>query len=390
MNRSVLRVVASSTAVLGGILALAAPAGAHGRSIVVKPGESIQAAVDAAPPGATIYVKRGTYAENVAITKDGITLLSRGAKLVPPTTTPPRNACSFGDPATDPSATEGICVVGDVSFPDPEGPPVVNAPVRNVTISGFDVAGFPGSGIFFLGADNPVVSRNVTTDNEEYGIVRFSSGGGKIVGNTASGSAEAGIYVGDSPNADVLVAGNEASDNEQFGFFFRDAAHGDVVGNRAHGNCIGAIVLNTGGNVAADWRFTANKITENTRFCPANEEEQTDASSGIGIAIAGGADNKIYGNYIRDNTPSGAVDFAGGVVVADIGIPGANPPSDNVVKRNIILGNQPDILWDGSGTGNVFERNLCRTSVPDGLCGSWDSGHDRGSWHPDRQGRDRP
>jgi parallel beta-helix repeat protein len=267
---------------------------------------------------------------------------------------------------------------------------VVDTPVRNVTISGFDVTGFPGSGISFLGAENPVVKRNVTSDNEEYGIARFSSSGGEIIGNRASGSDEAGIYVGDSPNADVLVAGNEAADNGAFGLFFRDAAHGDVVGNRADGNCIGAIVLNTGGDVAADWRFTANKITENSAFCPANEEEQTDASSGIGIAIAGGADNKIYGNYIRDNTPSGAVDFAGGVVVVDIGIPGANPPSGNVVKRNIILGNQPDILWDGSGTGNVFEQNLCRTSVPDGLCGSRDSGEHRGSCHSSGPGSARP
>ena len=96
MKRSLLRVVATSTAVLGVLLAFAVPAGAHGRGIVVKSGESIQAAVDAAPPGATIYVKRGTYAENVAITKDGITLLSRGAKLVPPTrlrrATPARSA----------------------------------------------------------------------------------------------------------------------------------------------------------------------------------------------------------------------------------------------------------------------------------------------------------
>ena len=384
MKRSVLRVVATSTAVLGVMLAVAVPAGAHGRGIVVRSGESIQAAVDAASPGATIYVKRGTYAENVAITKDGITLLSRGATIVPPAT-PVGNACS----SPGGTATEGICAVGDVSFSD-EGPPVVNVPIKNVTISGFNVTGFPGSGIFFLGAENPVVKRNVTTDNEEYGIARFSSSGGVIIGNKASGSDEAGIYVGDSPNADVLVAGNEAADNGAFGLFFRDAAHGDVVGNRVHGNCIGAIVLNTGGNVAADWRFTANKITDNTAFCPANAEEQTDASSGIGIAIAGGANNKIYGNLIRDNTPSGAVDFAGGVVVADIGIPGANPPSGNLVKRNIILGNQPDILWDGSGTGNVFERNLCRTSVPDGLCGSWDSGHHRGSWHPGGHRGDRP
>ena len=100
-----------------------------------------------------------------------------------------------------------------------------------------------------------------------------------------------------------------------------------------------------------------------------------DASSGIGIAIAGAADNKISGNIIRDNTPSGQVDIAGGVVVADAHIPGANPPSGNVVSGNIVLGNQPDIFWDGSGTGQVFKANLCRTSVPDGLCQPWQTGH---------------
>jgi parallel beta-helix repeat protein len=372
MRRRLLRVSVTYTAIAGVLLAIAVPAGAH-RAIVVQPGESIQAAVDAAAPGAKIYVKRGTYAEHVAITTDGIRLLSRGAKLVPPPTPAP-NACSPEEPAT-----EGICAIGELSFPDPEGPPIVDAPIRNVTISGFTVVGFPGSGIFFLGAQNPVVKRNRTDDNEEYGIARFTSSGGKIVRNKASGSDEAGIYVGDSPNADVLVAGNETADNGQFGLFFRDAARGYVVGNRSHGNCVGAIVLNTGGNIATDWRFTANKITQNNAFCPAGEESDT-PTSGIGIAIAGGADNRIIGNYIRDNTPTGEVPFSGGVVVLDIGIPGANPPSGNIVKRNLILGNQPDIFWDGSGTGNVFKRNLCRTSVPDGLCGSWHSGH---------RGRDR-
>ena len=48
--------------------------------------------------------------------------------------------------------------------------------------------------------------------------------------------------------------------------------------------------------------------------------------------------------------------------------PGADPPANNVVKGNVITGNQPDIFTDGSGTGNVFFANACATSVPDGLC----------------------
>src|SRR3954454_18230502 len=36
----------------------------------------------------------------------------------------------------------------------------------------------------------------------------------------------------------------------------------------------------------------------------------------------------------------------------------------SAVAGNVVLGNQPDLFWDGSGTGNVFHRNRCRTSDP--------------------------
>jgi hypothetical protein len=38
------------------------------------------------------------------------------------------------------------------------------------------------------------------------------------------------------------------------------------------------------------------------------------------------------------------------------------------VRGNVIQRNQPDIFTDGSGSGNVFQNNVCSTSVPDGLC----------------------
>ena len=353
----------------------------HGVDAIVKPGESIQAAVNAAEPGDTIFVKRGTYAENVAITKDGITLFSKGAKIVPPEASTP-NDCSFGDPAGD-----GICAVGQLEFPE-DGPPTVTDPVSDVTISGFKIEGFPANGIQFFGAENPVVKHNRTKDNAEYGIARFVSSGGKIVGNAASGSEEAGIYVGDSPEADVLIAGNWTFDNELFGIFLRDAAHGKVAFNRSSGNCVGAIVLNTGANVAGDWRFFANKINDNDRFCPGNEEEGTPPLSGIGVLIANAADNVLVGNWIKDNNPGGEVPFTGGVAIVNAGIPGANPPSGNLVKGNVVLGNEPDLFWDGSGEDNAFKRNRCETSVPDGLCTSSD-GHGHHHGHHRRGDRDR-
>jgi nitrous oxidase accessory protein NosD len=47
----------------------------------------------------------------------------------------------------------------------------------------------------------------------------------------------------------------------------------------------------------------------------------------------------------------------GGVVVA--AEPGGVPAERNVVTGNVIVGNDPDVVWDGAGTGNVFRGNLC-------------------------------
>jgi hypothetical protein len=373
MQRSPFRVALVALVAAAAALALTVPAAAD-HVTVVKPGESIQAAIDAAAPGATIVVKRGTYAENLVITTDGITLKGKGAKLVPPAD-PVANACSSGQPAVD-----GICATGVVDFP-PDGPPTVTDPIEDVTVKGFKVQGFAGIGIVFLGAEDWAAKDNRLKDNGAYGVAAFVSTDGKILGNAASGSEEAGVYVGDSPDADVLIAGNRSFDNHLFGFFLRDAADGRVVGNRAEGNCVGAIVLNTGANVAADWRFFGNRFEDNDRFCEGDEEEGTPPLSGIGVLIANAADNLLIGNVIKDNEPSGEVPFSGGVVIVDAGIPGANPPSGNVVKKNVILGNEPDIFWDGSGEGNVIERNLCRTSVPDGLCEDDHHGHKRHHGH---------
>jgi hypothetical protein len=181
-----------------------------------------------------------------------------------------------------------------------------------VTIKGFRVSGFPGNGILFLGAERPVVKDNETVGNGEYGIARFFSSGGAVLGNHTSGSQEAGIYVGDPPEADVLIAGNRTFDNHLFGIFLRDAAHGRVVGNESTGNCVGAIVLNTGPNVAGDWHFFGNEVHDNDGFCPADGEEGSPPLSGIGIALANASRNVIVGNKIVDNVPSGEVPFAGG------------------------------------------------------------------------------
>ena len=44
--------------------------------IIVKPGDSIQSSINSAASGDTIIIKPGTYAENIKIIKDDLTIRS--------------------------------------------------------------------------------------------------------------------------------------------------------------------------------------------------------------------------------------------------------------------------------------------------------------------------
>jgi len=339
------------------LAATAGPASAHLAKVVVRPGESIQAAVDAADPGQTITVLAGTYRENVVITKDAITLRGRGAHLEPPAAPAP-NACSGPDPAA-----VGICVLGQINFDTGE----VLRPVEDVTISGFRLRDFPDAGVLALGAKDATFAHNVALDDDEYGITAFVSSGTRMLFNRASGAEEAGFYIGDSPQADATLVGNVATDS-RFGILWRNAEGGSAVHNLVRGNCVGIMVLSGIEGLpgsAGGLSMRANVIRANTRPCEASEEGP--ALSGVGIAIAGAHDNRVTGNLITGNVPPGPTAFSGGVAVVRDFLGAV--PNNNLIKGNVVLRNQPDLFWDGTGSGNRFRHNRCRTSDPAGLCG---------------------
>jgi len=322
----------------------------------VGPGDSIQAAVDAARPGDTIVVT-GRHQENVAVTTDGITLRGLGAVLEP-AATPVQNAC------LDPSAPEdvsGICILGDVNFDTGQ----VIREVRDVTVSGFTIRGF-SDGIVALGAHDATFEHNDAAGNAGYGITAFSSTGTRMLFNRASGSDEAGFYIGDSPDAGATLIGNDSSGN-LFGILIRNALHGKAVANSVHGNCAGVAVLADLPGPAGLFHLAGNLIRNNTKACAAGEDVPFPLS-GVGVMLLGANGLKINGNLITGNVPSAHTQFSGGVVVASGPGDPATAPADNQVHGNRILRNDPDISWDGTGSGNSFRGNLCQTSTPVGLC----------------------
>ncbi len=147
--------------------------------------------------GDTIVLKAGTFRDSVLIEK---TLTIRGAGWSATTITPPAASTS---PCNQPGSMEGLCAVG--AF-DSLGNPDPTKPVKNVSISQLHLTGF-ADGVFGLNTSGLMVSGVRSDHNTGYGIARFTSTRSSFTGNWVSWNGEAGLYMGETPNAASMIEG---------------------------------------------------------------------------------------------------------------------------------------------------------------------------------------
>ena len=335
---------------------------------VVEPGTgTISAAVRAASPGDTLRLEEGTFYDSVFIGRldaqgnpkpKPLTIRGEGDDtVIKPPAGPSTNPCN------SPGAVEGLCVTGQL---DAQGNPVLSNPVHDVRISDLRTTGFSDSGVIGFNTEGLEVQHVRSDHNGGYGIARFASSDSLFEDNGVSYNGEAGLYVGDSPNAHSVVRGNWANNNG-FGIFLRDSTMVEAEHNVSWGNCVGILALNTGHGAtgpsgAGQYSIHDNTVRANDRSCPGNGGPPT---SGIGIALAGVRGTKVFDNEVSDNKPSGPSLASGGVVI----VSGAtSAPSNNLVTDNKLDGNKPaDIFWDRTGTGNKVRANDCDTAIPANL-----------------------
>jgi parallel beta-helix repeat protein len=350
-------VAACLVAGLGWPVAAATPASAA--VIVVSPGESIQAAVDAADPGDVVLVEAGVYREQVNIYEDNITLRGNNAILKPPRELQSNN-CADGP--GEPSR-EGICIfrLGE------QGPEEIN----NVRVSGFSVLNFPGTGIIALFGNRITLENNITIDNGEYGIASFVSRRVTYRNNRAEGSHEAGLYLGDTTGGGNLIVGNRATRNGLTGFFVRDAFGGTVMGNTAVDNCSGFFFLDTGSGGPGnnrDWRVEENVASDNNNVCHAAGEEAP-PMSGAGIVLYGTTMVFVEDNTVQDNASEAPSIASGGIVLRDADMFGGGQAHENYVRFNTARRNLPYDIDAAGGAGiNIVKHNVCQRGNPPEAC----------------------
>jgi hypothetical protein len=225
--------------------------------------------------------------------------------------------------------------------------------------------GFAAVGVFGYGTYGLTVQRVAAFNDGAYGIARFESTKSLFANNITVGNSEAGLYVGDSPNAAAVVRDNVTKDNA-LGIFVRHARGVTVVNNRATGNCQGVLVLDDGEpGGAGNAVIQNNTVFRNNKFCPANEEAPP--LQGGGILLLGATQTKVTSNSVKGNR--GAQLNSGGIVVLSAApFQGSDPQFDTIARNTAFRDKPADLRWDGSGNSINFVANHCAKSIPAGLC----------------------
>ena len=343
----------------------AAPSAAGHTVHVVRPGESIQKAVNAAKAGDTVYVTRGTYRESVTIGTDRLTLRGEGARTViqpAPGSATATATATTGTKAADSCAQSGngVCVLGTKGHT-----------LRGVTVASLKVSGFTKNGLYATDTSKLTV-RDVTAEkNGVWGIATERSVRTVLRGNTARNNGDAGLFLANTVNEEqgatdtkgTLVEGNRLEGN-RIGVTVRRLRDLTVALNRITGNCAGVFVVGDENKPRAGLvAVRDNRIHRNNKSCP--KTARLDALQGSGIVLTGAEDSAITRNVITDN--AGASPLSGGIVLFKSFV--GTTSERNRISGNVLRGNSPaDIVNTDTGRGNTFENNTCWASRPAGLC----------------------
>ncbi|MBV7694780.1 nitrous oxide reductase family maturation protein NosD [Streptomyces sp. TRM70350] len=370
MTKRHITYLACATALLGALVGTA-PASAAQRIHVVKPGQSIQQAVNAAQTGDTVLVLPGVYHESVTVKTPGLTLRGLSHHGNDTVIQPVQKKAAAGSTKATRNnkkatincaeAGNGICVIGekDKALPD-------------VTVADLKVTGFSKIGLFSLGTDRLTVQRVIAEDNGQWGIAQEHSTRGVFRQNIARGNGDAGLFLANNVKAEVgatdsrgtVIERNRLEDN-RIGLTVRRLRNLVVKRNYLTGNCAGMFVVGDENKPKAGaLTVSLNRVERNNKYCA--KTERLPFLQGSGIVLTGAESTLVSGNVVTGH--SGESPLSGGIVLfkSMVGVTSER----NLITGNYLLDNAPADLVNQEATqsANTFDDNSCGASRPAGLC----------------------
>ena len=255
-----------------------APSAASGHTIKVPADQpTIQAAVDAAQSGDLILISPGTYHEAVNVTTDNLDL--RG--------------------------TDRNTVVLDGDFKLENGVRVLGA--KGVAVENMTARNYTGNGFFWTGVEGYRGSYLTSYRTGNYGLYAFDSTKGQFDHDYASGSPDAGVYIGACQPCDAVIS-ELTSEHNGLGYSGTNSGGNLLIVNSIFRHNRAGIVPNSG---SYEQCYPERKTTIVGNVVYDNNQADTPAidvallAMGNGILVAGGRQNDIERNLVYDHERTG-------------------------------------------------------------------------------------
>ena len=217
---------------------------------------TIQAAVNTASADDTIYVRAGTYNENVYVNKQ-LKLIGEGMDVVTVQAADPSDYvfCVTSDWVTITGFTATVNKTERIHLTEA----AEKMSSRTFLTKTEKIRQIAKASIYISGASHCNISYNIAS-GDFYGILLHMSNNNNIFGNIVSGNSLKGIILNRCNNN--LIVGNNASNNNGAGIYLYKSCFNNIIGNTANNNNGSGIHLAT----PAQWYecSTHNNIRRNT------------------------------------------------------------------------------------------------------------------------------